>query len=365
MGLMYDPEKERQRKAWAFIMTLCYSRHRFVRFVFRMDRATWIDCHMRAFKFFSGVVAIVVLDNLKNGVIKPDIYDPLLNRAYADLERHYGFVGDPAKVRSPKLKGKVERVVPVVRQHLLAGRKFNNIDEANKRALIWCRDEVGQQIHGTTRKKPYLVFLKEEKKVLKPLPTTAFEMPLWKRCTVHADHHVVFDNAYYSVPTRYIGKKVWVKGTGKLVKIFYEHELIKIHTRGKHPGERLTDINDYPPEKLAYLKATPDYCINKASEYGPFTERLMHKILSDHAMKNLRKAQGILRLGEKYGKEQLEKASRRALEYGNYRYKSLKAILEKGIFETLKDDAPSTPRLSPLGESFLRPADYFSREVSS
>lgn len=176
---------------------------------------------------------------------------------------------------------------------------------------------------------------------------------------------LVFDNAYYSVPTRYIGKKVWVKGTGKLVKIFYEHELIKIHTRGKHPGERLTDINDYPPEKLAYLKATPDYCINKASEYGPFTERLMRKILSDHAMKNLRKAQGILRLGEKYGKEQLEKASRRALEYGNYRYKSLKAILEKGIFETLKDDAPSTPRLSPLGESFLRPADYFSREVSS
>jgi len=102
--LMYDPVSERQRRAWAFIMTLSYSRHRFVRFVFRMDAATWIDCHIRAFEFFQGVPASVILDNCKPGVLKADIYDPTLNRAYADLERHYGFVADPAKVGSPKLK---------------------------------------------------------------------------------------------------------------------------------------------------------------------------------------------------------------------------------------------------------------------
>jgi len=360
-GLMYDPETKRDRKTWAFIISLSCSRHRFVRFVFRMDSPTWIDCHVRAFEFFRGVPATVILDNLKAGVIKPDIYDPTLHFAYADLERHYGFVADPAKVRSPKLKGKVERVVPVVRGHLLAGRLFKDIHEANQRALSWCKNEIGQEIHGTTKRKPYPVFLEEEKSSLKPLPDESFEIPLWKECCVHPDHHVVFDRSYYSLPTRYIGKKVWARGTQKLVQIFYQHELIKTHSRSKYPGEWVTNVNDYPPEKLAYLMATPTYCRKKAAEYGSYTEEFISKILSDHAMRNLRKAQGILRLGEKYGQE-LERACERALLFGNYRYKSLKTILEKGLLKP-EDTPPVVSPLSPLGQSFLRSAAYFTSEV--
>lgn len=359
-GLMYDPVMQKERRAWAFIMSLSYSRHRFVRFVFRMDSPSWIDCHMRAFQFFGGIPGTIVLDNLKTGVIKADIYDPTLHFAYADLERHYGFVADPAKVRSPKLKGKVERVVPVVRKHLLAGRSFKDINEANTRALSWSKDEIGQEIHGTIKKRPYPVFLEEEKPSLKPLPDEPFEIPLWKECTVHPDHHVVFDRSYYSLPTRHIGKKVWVRGAQKLVQIFYQHALIKTHPRSKYPGQRITDETDYPPEKLAYLLATPTYCRKKASEYGPHTEKLICNILSDHAMRNLRKAQAILRLGEKYGKE-LEQASERALAFGNYRYKSLKTILEKELCKP--EDAPLISPLSSLGESFLRPATYFTPEV--
>jgi transposase len=359
-GLMYDPVMQKDRRAWAFIMTLSYSRHRFVRFVFRMDSPTWIDCHVRAFRFFGGIPATIVLDNLKTGVVKPDIYDPTLHFAYADLERHYGFVADPAKIRSPKLKEKVERVVPVVRKHLLAGRSFKDITEANNRALSWAKDEIGQETHGTTKRRPYPVFLEEEKPSLNPLPDEPFEIPLWKECSVHPDHHVVFDRSYYSLPTRYIGKRVWVRGTEKLVQIFYQHDLIKTHPRSKYPGKRITDETDYPPEKLAYLIATPTHCRKKASEYGPHTEKLICNILSDHAMRNLRRAQGILRLGEKYGKE-LEQASERALLFGNYRYKSLKTILKMGLCKP--EDAPPVNSISPLGESFLRPAAYFSQEV--
>lgn len=115
-GIMVDPATGKLRRAWAFIMTLSYSRHGFVRFVFRQDLDTWIDCHIRAFESFQGVPATVVLDNLKSGMIKPEIYDPVLNRAYGELERHYGFVVDPAKLGLAKYKGKVERNVPVVRQ---------------------------------------------------------------------------------------------------------------------------------------------------------------------------------------------------------------------------------------------------------
>lgn len=361
-GMMIDPETGKTHRAWAFIMTLSYSRHRFVRFVFRMDSPTWIDCHQRAFQFFGGVPTTIILDNLKPGVIKPDLYDPTLHFAYADLERHYGFVADPAKVRTPEHKGKVERVVPVVRKHLLAGQMFQDIQEANQRALSWCKDEIGQEIHGTTKKKPFVAFLEEEKPLLKPLPAEPFETPLWKECSVHPDHHIVFDRSYYSLPTRYIGKKVWVRGTQKLIQIFDQHELIKTHSRSRYPGGRVTDETDYPPAKLAYLMATPTYCRKKASEFGPHTAKLIQEILLPHAMRNLRKAQAILRLGEKYGSD-LERASERALAFGNYRYKSLKTILEKGLAPP--EPLPLYPPLSPLGQSFLRPADYFTPEVKS
>ena len=357
-GMLVDPLRGKARRAWAFIMTLSYSRHRFVRFVFRQDVPTWIACHVRAFEFFGGVPACVVLDNLKSGVVKADIYDPTLNRAYAELERYYGFVADPAKVGAPKLKGKVERGVGVVRKHLLAGRTFRDVDEANERALRWCREEIGMEVHGTTKRKPYEVFLKEESVHLRLLPPEPFECPQWKECTVHPDHHVVFDQSYYSLPTRFIGRKVWVRGDNRLVRMFLDSQLIKTHLRAHRPGTWVTDASDYPPEKLAYLMSTPTYCRKRAAEVGPQTETLIRRILSDHAMRNLRKAQAIVRLAEKYGTEHMEAASRRALSYDNLHYRAIKRILEKGLDEE-GTPAPVGVSLSPLGLRFLRDPAYF------
>ena len=143
-----------------------------------------------------------MLDNLKSGVLKPDIYDPTINRAYAECERHYGFVADPAKVRLARHKGKVERLVPVVRQQILAGRKFKDIHEANRRALTWCRQ--GLRVHGTTQKKPYEVFCQVEKAALGSLPVEPFECPLWKE--LHPDQHIFFQ-AFYSCPAGTSGAK--------------------------------------------------------------------------------------------------------------------------------------------------------------
>lgn len=366
-ALMVDPETGKRRRAWAFVMTLSYSRHRFVRFVFRQDVASWIDCHIRAFAFLGGVPASVVLDNLKSGVIKPDIYDPTMNRAYGELERHYGFVADPAKVGLARHKGKVERGVPTVRKHLLAGRSFRDINDANERALRWARDEIGMEVHGTTKRKPFEVFQTEEAAHIKPLPSETFECPLWKECTVHPDHHVVFDRSYYSLPTRFIGGKVWVRGGRVLVKIFLDGQLIKTHCRAERPGTWVTDPSDYPPEKLAYLMRTPSYCRRQAAEIGPETETLISKILSEHAMRNLRKAQAILRLAGKYGHQRMEAASRRALLFDNLRYRSIKRILEKGLDEEQQAPCVHDTPLSPLGLRFLRDPSYFAspEEVAS
>ena len=366
VGMMVDPATSKPRRAWVFIMTLSYSRHRFVRFVFQQDTPTWIDCHIRAFDFFGAVPATVVLDNLKSGVIKPDIYDPVINRAYGELERHYGFVADPAKVGLARHKGKVERNMPVVRQQLLAGRTFKDIEEANERAQKWCREEIGMEIHGTTKRRPLEVFQSEEAACLKPLPQEAFECPLWKECTVHPDHHIVFDRSYYSLPTRFIGQKVWARAGRQLVRIFLDGQLIKTHERAVRPGTWRTDLSDYPPEKLAYLMPAPTHCRSKAAQIGPQTEAFIREILGDHAMRNLRKAQAVLRLAEKYGPASMEAAAQRALAFGNFQYRSLKTILEKGWLRADKPPQLSLP-LSPLGQRFLRPPEYFAlrKEVAA
>lgn len=360
VGMMMDTLTGSRRRTWAFVMTLSYSRHRFVRFVFRQDIPAWIDCHVRAFEFFGGVPASIVLDNLKSGVLKPDIYDPTLNRAYAELERHYDFVADPAKVGIARHKGKVERAIPVVRKHLLAGRTFSDVNDANARACRWAREEIGMEIHGTTKKRPFEAFQKGELAHLKPLPDEPFECPLWKECTVHPDHHVVFDQSYYSLPTRFIGSKVWVRGARVLVKIFLDGQLIKTHLRAQKPGTWVTDPSDYPPQKLAYLMSTPSHCRNKAAEIGPHTKALICEILSQHAMRNLRKAQAILRLAQKYGNQRMEAASERSLFFGNLHYQAIKRILENGLDEQLQHRPIAAVPLSPLGSRFLRDPNYFA-----
>ncbi|MDA2935399.1 IS21 family transposase, partial [Acidobacteria bacterium AH-259-D05] len=357
-GRMIDPEAGKLRKAWAFIMILSYSRHRFVRFVFRQDSETWLDCHIRAFDFFQGTTKLIVLDNLRDGVLKADIYDPTLNPAYAELERHFGFIADPAKVRMARHKGKVERSVPVVRQQLIAGRSYRDLEEANERALRWCREEIGLRKHGTTHRKPYEVFLAEELDTLQPLPAEPFEAAQWKECTIHWDCHLIFKKCYYSVSYPYRGEQVWVRADQKMLRVYLDHQLIKTHVRVRRAGSWQTDTQDYPPDKRAYLEQTPAYCRQGAAELGPHVGQYVAKILSDHAMRNLRKAQAVLRLSESYGAEVLDQACRRALSFGNLRYQSLKQILQKGLWK--ESCGPPRPSSLPLSAyRFARSGDYF------
>lgn len=330
-GMMMDPVEERMRRTWAFVMVLSHSRHRFVRFVFRMDTPAWIDCHRRAFAFFGGVPRYVVLDNLKAGVLKADIYDPLLNRAYSECQRHYGFIADPARPRKPTDKGKVERSIRTLRQQVIAGRRFRDIQAANDFVLHWCTEEIGRRANGTTKQQPMVVFEQVEREALLPLPDEPFETPLWKECTVHPDHHIVFQKSYYSVPTRFLHKRVWVRCDSRAIRIFCGGELIKTHPPASRPGQRITDESDYPDRHLMYLMRTPSWCRSRASVVGPSAAEYMKHVLSDHPMRNLRKAQGVIRLGEKYGAERLEKACRRALYFQNFSFRTLKRILERGL----------------------------------
>jgi transposase len=348
-------------RLWAFVMTLAYSRHRFVRFVEHQDIQTWLDCHVRAFEFFGGVPETVLLDNLKAGVERPDLYDPTINRAYGELERHYGFTVDPARVATPEHKGKVERAMPTVRQQLVAGRDYDDLAAANEAALAWCRDGVGREPHGTTQEPPLERFERDERAALLPLPPTAFECPTWAEAKVHPDHHIVFGRSYYSLPTRFVGKTVWVRATARLVEIYLDDELIKTHPRASRRGTWVTDESDYPDAARAFLMAHPQYCRKKAAELGAHVGRFVEAILADHAIRNLRKAQAVLRLGEKYGAERLDEACQYLLSFDTTELRRLQRVLDKGVPTLARPQEPAKVIvLSQQAMSFLHPPETFA-----
>lgn len=290
-------------------------------------------------------------------MVKADLYDPTINRAYAELERHYGFVADPAKVRTPEHKGKVERSVPVVRQQLVAGRQYLDLADANEKALSWSLAAIGREKHGTTHEEPMLRFERDEKSCLIPLPAARFEIPLWKQCTVHPDHHVVFDKSYYSVPTRYVGKEVWVRGTFRLTEIFLEGARIKCHARAHKAGTWRTDMNDYPEKAKAFLFAHPTWCRQQAESLGESISLMVQQILEPHSLVNLRKAQAVLRLADKHGADKLDAACRHLLAHGSTSRSSLQRLLERGI---PNEPLPlPIPAISVEGEQCLHPAASF------
>lgn len=267
LGLWWDPEEKRKRRLHAFVMVLGHSRHMFVWVTPVTDQRAWVQGHVEAFSFFGGVPARVVLDNLKAGVLKADIYDPKFNRTYEELARHYGFIVDPARARKPKDKPVVERMIPYVRSSFFKGRDFKSIAEINASARIWCLEVAGKRTHGTTGLRPLAHFCTVEQPAMRSLPLEPFEMATWTRAKVGPDCHVQAGRALYSVSYLHAGKTLDVRLTEQVVQCFLDEELVKVHPRVA-PGKRSTDWNDYPPEKARVLRENPQWCRKQAQEMG-------------------------------------------------------------------------------------------------
>ena len=354
-----DPESDTLRKAWAFVMTLSFSRHSSVEFVFDQDVDTWLRCHRRAFEWFGGGVRRVVLDNLKAAIVHAALYDPVVQRAYREGAEHYGFLISPCRPRTPEHKGKVEQGgVHYVKRNFLAGRAFRDVREANDRGLVWCVETAGRRIHGTTKEQPLARFDVIEREALLPLPATPYALATWKQAKLHPDCHVVFDHAFYSAPHRLIGQKLWVRAADTSVRIFHQHELVATHPRATRRGQRLTTADHLPPAKVAGLLATPASCVRRAQDIGPATADVIGRLLGERPLDRLRTAMGILKLAHKFGPRRLEAACARAVQFDDMTYGTLKRILDRGLDQTaLPPAAVPAPTALPL---FARPVtDFF------
>ncbi len=329
LGSWLDPVTDRVRRLWAFVMVLAASRHMFVRPVIKMNAQVWVACHVAAFEFFEGVPARLVPDNLKTGVDRPDLYDPKINRAYADLAAHYGCLIDPARRRKPKDKARVERPMPYVRDSFWRGRKWDSFQAIEVGAVEWSVKVAGHRHHRSLGgAAPFTVFLASEAEALRPLPAEPFELAEWFTPKVGSDCHVSVGGVLYSVPWRLIGQRVDARVTTRRVEIFSGSMLVKTHTRVS--GGRQTDFADYPPQKVAFFVRTPFWCRKRAGELGEHVAALIGELLETNALHRLRAAQGVIGLAERFDPERVDAACRRAIEVGDPSYRTVKGILAAG-----------------------------------
>lgn len=340
LGMWWDPVRAARRRVWGFVMVLAASRHLFVRPVLVMDQRAWNEAHIAAFEFFGGVPARIVPDNLKTGVTRPDLYDPKINRAYAELGVHYGLLIDPARVVKPKDKARVERPMPYVRDSFWRGREFTSLEQMRTDALRWSVEVAGQRacrpLGGAA---PAVVFAATEAHTLGPLPVHPFEAATWSRAKVGPDIHVKVGRALYSVPWRFIGAHLDARATDTAVQLFLDGELVKTHRAAPGRG-RITDYADYPPEKIAFHMRTPTWCRKRAADVGPGTVALIDELLEVNALFRLRAAQGVLGLADKHTPERLEAACALAMTVGDASYRTVKGILAAG---TDRDTTPTRP----------------------
>lgn len=335
MGLV--PDGARQRIAHALIVTACYSRHSFVWLTFSQTLQALIEGLDAAWVFFGGVFPVLIPDNMKAIVAKADPVAPRLTVAFTEYAQARGFVTDPARVRRPQDKPRVERTVPYVRESFFRGESFVDLADAQTRAERWCATTAGLRIHGTTQRRPAEVFADEEKAKLLPAPTTCYDLPVYPKPKVHRDCHIEVARALYSIPHSLVGQHVDVRADQMLVKVFHRGELIKTHPR-QVPGGRSTDEADYPTERTTYAMRDIDslrrIAAGHGSSIGDYASRLLDHPLPWSRMRQVYRLLGLVR---RYGAERVEVACERALSFDVVDVTRIARMLERA----LEDDHPS------------------------
>ena len=360
MGLLPVKGMKRGRKVHAFIGTLAHSRLPFVQFTHTQNQQSFTGSFVDMFEFHGGVTEYISIDNLKQGVIKPDLFDPEINRSLQELAEHHDTFINPCRVRQPTDKAKVERMVPIVReQYRYLRNRYPDADlnELNRLVLKWCYEEYGEAIHGTTKVKPAVAFREREKSALKPLPPARFEVQLWKPARVGDDQFITFEKKMYSLPPGHERKQVMVKKLGQMVHIYGgTRKLIRSHAIPS--GYRAYMESDFPNTLVGMMDGEhPKYLLERSERYGKAARSFIEEILKPHAYLNARRARGMLDVMAKYENESFfERACNEARRRAITRPSLFKQMIEEEL-KQLERDTP--PPLSELAMHMTRDMNYY------
>jgi transposase len=356
MTLLEPDAKGHRRKFKAFIFTPSVSRYRFVYAVKRETTQSAIEACEAAWRFYGGVFRVLIPDNLKAIIQTADPLEPKITQDFLEYAQTRGFVVDATRVRRPTDKARVERGVRDVRDDCFGGETIIDIGGANQRAVYWCREEYGMRRHSTTYRLPREHFEAEELQRLLPAPEAPYDIPLWADPKVGRDHFAQVARALYSLPTRYIGRKLRARADSKLVRFYDQGRFVKVHERQPRGG-RATDPNDFPDEKRAYAMRDVDFLMRKAHGHGKHVGAFAHAVLAGPLpWTRMRRVYALLGLVRRYGDERVDEACARALDHDMLSVHRLSKMLASAA-------PPPEPRalatVVPIGR-YLRPKEQFA-----
>ncbi len=310
--MVRDPRTGRHRRTRLFVLTLGYSRKAVRLLTFHSSTRIWAELHEQAFRRLGGVTRTVVLDNLGEGVLRPDIYDPAVNPLYHDVLAHYGAVALPCRVADPDRKGKVERGVGHAKNTPLKGQRFESLEEAQTYLDHWETKWADTRIHGTTKRQVAAMFA-EEKPSLLPLPLEPFRHYQFGERRVNLDGCVEVDAAYYSAPPGWIGRSVKVQWDGQVVRVLDPRtgQLLREHRRQERGGYRIPDH-----DKPAKTPRSTEQLLTRCGQIGAHLGALAAQTYRRDGPEAIRRIMGLTGLARKYGAALTDDACAAALESG-------------------------------------------------
>jgi transposase len=360
------PGTDRFRKPRLFVATLRYSRRSFRHVVWNSSQENWARLHEQAWRHFGGSCRYVVLDNLKEGVLKPDLYEPELNPVYAAALAHYGVVADPARVRDPNRKGTVENAIGHTQATALKGRRFESIEEQNAFLEHWESKWAASRIHGSERRQVQAMF-EEEKPHLQPLPMLGVQYFTEAQRTVCDDSCVRVAHSSYAARPAPIGSRVLLRIFAHRIEIrdLRTQALLRTHAKAERPGTVVLPDD----ERVFNPSRETRRILAQARAIGPDAQRLCDLLFAIEGRVGQRKLWGIVGLADRYPRRLVDTACARALADGVHSYRHVKALTEKLVAEALAaiDSAPASPANGPQSASpaltqqhpLIRPADEY------
>jgi len=313
------------RRPRLFVMTLKYSGRAFRKVVWKSSKEMWCRLHEEAFRYFGGCSQYVTLDNLKEGVIKPDIYDPQLNSLYAAVLKHYSVVADPARVADPNRKGTVENAVKHTQGTALKGRRFDSIEAQNDWLMHWEERWAAPRIHGRAKRQVAEMFT-EEQPYLECLPLVPFRYFEQATRTVYDDGTIQVDKAYYGASPAPLYSQVVVRIYDDQIEILdpVRMEVIRRHGKSSRPGSVLMR----PEERIFNPSRQTDRLLARAEMIGPHTFSLCEMWFNQEGRTGQRRMYGLVNLVRHYPARHVEKAAEVAKTNGLRSSKALRRMVE-------------------------------------
>lgn len=315
-----------------FRIVLSCSRKAYGEVVPRQTTEQFIRCIENAFCHFGGVPKTLIIDNPKAAVIQADWYDPDLNPKIQEFCRHYGTVVLPTRPYTPRHKGKIERGVGYAQSNALKGRTFTSLAEQNRFLAEWESTVADTRIHGTTRKQVGKVFAEVEKPALMPLPPGRFPCFQEAQRIVNRDGHVEVAKAYYSAPPEFVGRTVWARWDGRVVRLF-DPQLRQIAIHAQHePGCFATDAKHIVAEKRGGIERGTAWWLNKASAIGGYAGSWAESILRERGIHGVRVVIGLVSLTHRHPARMIEQACQVAQSHGAHRLRDIRNLLKRSEY---------------------------------